>query len=239
MHTIKVSVLLFLTIVLSVTALKAQTADEILEKHIAAIGGRDNWNKVHTIAMSGTLSAGGQEAEFSTTVVDGKDFRQDFTMMGVTGYKIITPTAGWMFMPGAGDEQIRPLTKEEVYDGLPQLSVKGNLIDYKSRNAKVEYLGKETAEGQECYRLKITEKNGREERLYISTESYLLVSALSHVMVNGHEMDVATVYKGYEKQPEGVVIATTVNTQGSSIHFTQVDINKPVDESIFKPTVKK
>ncbi len=238
MRTVKIILFVLLAIVFPAVVLKAQTADEILEKHIAAIGGRDNWNKIHSISMSGTLSAGGQVADFSTTVVDGKAFRQDFTMMGVTGYKIITPTAGWMFMPGAGDEQTRQLSKEEIYDAQPQLSVKGNLIDYKSRGANVEYLGKEKTEGQDCYRLKITEKNGREERLYISTDNYYLVSALTHVMVNGHEIDVATVYRGYEKQPEGVLIATIVNTQGSSINFTRIDINKPVDESIFKPVKK-
>jgi hypothetical protein len=235
MHTLKSIILFFSAFLLITTNLKAQTADEILEKHIAAIGGRDSWNKVHSIAMAGTLAAGDQVAEFSTTVVDGKGFRQDFTISGVTGYKIITPTDGWMFIPGAGDEKVNHLSKEELNDAQGQLYVKGNLIDYKGRGAKVKYLGKERTEGQDCYKLKLAEKNGKEEYLYINTENYYLISSLTRAKMLDKEMDIATVYKEYEKQPEGIVIATGISTQGSNIHFATIAINKPVDENIFKP----
>ncbi len=237
MYTFKTTAL-GLLLLLSATILKAQTADEILDKHINAIGGRNNWNKVHSISMSGTLSVGGQVADFSTTVVDGKGFRQDFSLSGVTGYKIITPAAGWVYVPGSGDENTKTMTPAEVKEGQDQLSVKGNLLEYKGRGARVEYIGKEKTEGKECYKLKLTEKTGKVEWLYISQDTYYLVSSLNHVTVLGHEMDVATVYKDYMQQPEGVVIATTITTNGSDIHFATIAINKPVDDNIFKPATK-
>jgi len=237
MYTLKTAVTLLL--ILAATVLKAQTADEILDKHINAIGGRDSWNKVHSIAMSGTLSVGGQTADFSTTVVDGKGFRQDFSLSGVTGYKIITPTAGWVYLPGSGDENTKTMTPEEVKEGQGQLTVRGDLLDYKTRGAKVAYMGEEKTEGKECYKLKLTENTGKVEWLYISKDTYYLVSALNHITIMGHEMDVATVYKDYEKQPEGVVIATTISTNGSEIHFATIAINKPVDDGVFKPAKAK
>lgn len=224
--------------VLLATISKAQTADEIVEKYVTAIGGRDNWSKVQSMIMSGTLSAGGQVAEFKTSVIDGKAFRQDFTLAGVTGYKIVTPTAGWVYMPGAGDQQTKQLSKQELAEAQGLLNVKSNLIDYKNRGARVELQGKESTEGQECYKLKLIEKNGTEQWLFISTGTYYLVSSLSHVKVMSKDMDIATIYNDYQKQPGGIVVASSITVQGGTIRYSQIDINKQIDENIFKPNGK-
>src|SRR5450759_5743929 len=77
----------------------AQTADEIVNKHIEAIGGTDAWKKVNSMVTTGTLKMQGAEIPISLTVLNGKGSRQDITVMGMNGYQIVTPTQGWKFMP--------------------------------------------------------------------------------------------------------------------------------------------
>lgn len=53
---------------------------------------------------------------------------------------------------------------------------------------------------------------------------------------NGKEMEQVSMMSNYQKQPEGIVVPMTINTQGGEITFKTVEINKPVDESVFKPS---
>ena len=64
---------------------KAQTADEIIAKHIEAIGGAENWKKVNSIKMEGTMQVQGAEVAVTQTVLHGKGSRQDISVMGMNG----------------------------------------------------------------------------------------------------------------------------------------------------------
>src|SRR5579864_7872556 len=94
-----------LLVFMSVTALRAETADEIVNKHIDAIGGRDAWKKINSIRMSGTVTAQGTEVTVTFTAVHGKGVRQDVSLMGMNGYNFVTPTEGWSYMPFAGQQK--------------------------------------------------------------------------------------------------------------------------------------
>jgi hypothetical protein len=53
MKRIFANTLLFSAVIFSSFAVKAQTADEIIDKYIDAIGGKENWKKVNSIKMEG------------------------------------------------------------------------------------------------------------------------------------------------------------------------------------------
>jgi hypothetical protein len=64
----------------------AQTADEIIEKHIAAIGGKENWKKVTSMVMVGKLNVMGRDVDVTITGVHLKGSRQDISVAGMNGY---------------------------------------------------------------------------------------------------------------------------------------------------------
>src|SRR5580704_5992470 len=74
---------------------QAQTADDILDKHQKAIGGVDNWDKIKTVKMVGTMSQQGMDIDITQTLVMGKAMRVDISMMGMSGFQIVTDKAGW------------------------------------------------------------------------------------------------------------------------------------------------
>ncbi len=51
---------------------KAQTADEIIAKHIEAIGGADAWKKVNSVKMEGTMLVQGATVTMTQTVITWK-----------------------------------------------------------------------------------------------------------------------------------------------------------------------
>ena len=93
MKLIKTSVIAMAVMLVSVFTF-AQTAEEIVAKHVEAIGGAAAWKKINSIYYEGKLTVQGAEINVTMTSLNGKGVRQNLTVMGMTGYQIITPTAG-------------------------------------------------------------------------------------------------------------------------------------------------
>ncbi len=89
----------------------AQTADEVIAKHIEAIGGKDNWKKINSMKMEANVNAQGMDVPVIIYQVHNKASKQEYTVMNMTGYSIITNEAGWNFnpfgtnCPGANDSR--------------------------------------------------------------------------------------------------------------------------------------
>ena len=219
----------------------SQTADEVVDKHIEAIGGKDNWRKVKSVVSEGVISFQGIDINVTVTAVHNTGSRQDLTIMGQNNYVIMTPTEGWMYMPVQGKTTVEPMTEEQVKKGVDELDTQGSLVDYKEKGHTIEYLGKEDVEGTECHKVKMVLKGGKETSYFIDPSSYLLIKSTSKQSVNGQEFELTTSYSNYQKLPEGISIPMTVNIplggpgMNADMVLSKVEINKTVAPETFKP----
>ncbi|MFD1143651.1 outer membrane lipoprotein-sorting protein [Larkinella insperata] len=223
----------------SVTAY-AQTVDEIVNKHVAALGGKDKLNGVKTLYTERSLSVQGMEIPTKTTLVVGKALRTESTVMGNTMVQVVDGTSGWMVRPammgGTGDPEVMPA--EMVKQQLGQLDPFGPLVDYQQKGHKVELVGKEKVDGKDTYHLKITTKEGQVLEEYLDANTYLLNRL--KVSINGQqgEMDFSD-YKSVEGIPFANTTEMASNQAGNLVFITnKVTINGPVDEAIFKKPAK-
>jgi hypothetical protein len=212
----------------------AQTVDEIVNKHIEAIGGKDAWMKVNSMVMNATMKAQGAEITLKFTVLNGKGSRQDFSFGGMTGYQIVTPTAGWNFSPFQGQKQAEPITADELKEGQEELDIQGTLINYKEKGHTIEYLGKDDIDGVDAFKLKETLKSGKVETIYIDPKDYFIMRVVSKRKANGQEMEVTQNMSNYQKLPQGIFVPMSMSGQGE-ITINKIEVNVPVDESVFKP----
>lgn len=231
---------LFVAGALSVATVKAQTADEIVNKHIDAVGGTANWKKVTSMVQTGTMALNGMSIDVVNTVVHQKGSRQDITIMGMNNYVIITPTAGWMFMPVQQKTEVEPMTAEQVKGGQDGLELQGNLVDYKAKGNSVELLGKEDVDGTECFKLKLTKKDTSVITYFIDSKSYYVVKTTTVKKADGQESEVSITFSNYQKLPEGIVVPMALVVplgpgMNADFSIAKVEINKPIDESVFKP----
>ena len=213
----------------------AQTADEIVNKHVTAIGGLDAWKKVNSMVTTGTIKMQSAEIGVSQTILNGKGSRQDITAMGMSGYQIVTPVSGWNFMPFQGQKAPEPITADELKEAQDDLDVQGSLIDYKAKGHTVEYLGTDDVEGVNAYKLKLTLKNGKVQTIFIDPKNYYIIRVITKQKANGKEMEVTTNISNYQKLPEGIMVPWSIGLPFGEMIISKVEINKPVDENIFKP----
>jgi len=224
-----------------ISSVKAQTADEIMDKHTKAVGGADNWNKIKTMKMVGSLNQGGMEINMTTTLVTEKALRMDISVMGMSGYQIITKEGGWAYMPFQGSTKIDTMKPEMVKSMASQMNPKSiQLIDYKSKGTKIELAGKDTLNNAPCYKLKCTNKEGETSFCYIDMNTYYLARIERSVKTDDQEQEMAVGFSNYQKLADGgIVVPMTMNTQGVDINYKIVEVNKPVDDKIFIPTIAK
>src|SRR4051812_39261645 len=109
---------------------QAQTLDEIVNKHIVAIGGLENWNKIKSLKMDCSLKAQGADISINICQIDRVAMRQDIDAMGMKGYSIITKTEGWVFMPFQGHTKPEAMTADELRNSQDDLNLRDEFITY-------------------------------------------------------------------------------------------------------------
>lgn len=217
------------------TSAKAQTADEVVNKYITAIGGTEKLRAINSVVRKGTLNANGMKIPINSYTVNGKGMRQDYTVNGMTGFTILTSTDGWNYNPFMGQSKAEPMTADDVKKDQDELDATDDLLDYASKGTTVEYLGTDDVEGTECYKLKLTMKSGKEKTVYISTEDNMLVKTSEKVTANGQEQEASVMYSNY-KEVNGIKFAFAINSPFGPIDFDSIEINTEVDDALFQPS---
>ncbi|HZH64474.1 MAG TPA: hypothetical protein VEY10_06225 [Flavisolibacter sp.] len=224
-------------VTLSTLFVQAQTADEIIAKHIEAMGGADAWHKVTSMKQEGVLTVQGNiPVTVSTTVLNNKGMRLDLSLMGQNGYQIFTPGAAWMYFPFQGQTKAEPMTEEQVKESADSYDVQGSMLDYQKKGHTVTLLGKEDIDGVEVHKLQMVQKSGKTETLFIDPKTYYIIRSVSKVKANGQEMEQTTNLSNYKKLPEGIVVPMSVTLPQGELVISKVTVNGPVDEAIFKPS---
>ncbi len=212
---------------------QGQTIDEVINKHIAALGGKENLSKIQNIVMEGNLNYQGTDIGIVITTVHNKLNRQDISVNGMQGFDMLTDKEGWAYMPFMGMQKPEPKAAEEVMQNKADLDLAGPLVDYAAKGHKVELMGKESVEGKSCYKIKVNLAGGKVLIIYIDVESNLISRTIDKRKVNGQEVDLQTDLADY-KDVEGVKMAYSITQQYGTTYISSIKVNQTVPESAYK-----
>src|ERR1017187_7779081 len=110
----------------------AQTADEIINKHLTAMGGKEKLAALKTLKITGSTQ-GGPGIEFPTTMmqVDGKSSRMELTVQGMTMVQTVDGDSGWAINPFEGKKDAERMDQETIKSEKEGLDLAGDLFNYK------------------------------------------------------------------------------------------------------------
>ena len=212
---------------------QAQTVDDVINKHIAALGGKENLKKIQNVVMVGSLTVQGAEISLTLTQVNNKLARQDISAMGMNGFDFLTDKEGWSYMPFQGMQKPEPKTADEVKESQSDLDVAGPLVDYAAKGHKVELLGKEDVEGTECYKIKVLLAGGKEQTFFIDPVSNMIVRQKEKRVFNGQESEMTTDFSDY-KDVEGVKMPFSITQQFGTVLISSIKINQVIADNLYK-----
>ncbi|WP_317897188.1 hypothetical protein [Aurantibacillus circumpalustris] len=214
----------------------SQSVDEIVNKHIEAIGGKDNWAKIKTLKIERVMKAQGAEIKFTIYQIDKKALRQDISVMGMTGFSIIKNSEGWSYMPWRGQSKSEAMTADDVKNSQDELSIQDEFMNYKELGKSLDYYGMDDIDGTECHKLKMIDKDEKETTFYIDPASYLILKKTEKVQANGQENEMSSYYSDHKKTDEGVMFPMSVSSGWGESEIVKLEVNPKIDESLFKPT---
>lgn len=234
MKKILFSCILLFSSVLFSTNLFAQSADEIIEKYITAIGGKDKWTQVKSIKMNGYIEVQGIKINFTQQSIHEKGVRVDAEFQGQKIIDITTPTTGWSQNPFSGRTNLQPITAEELQQKLDELDIQDEFIDYASKGSFVEFLGKDEEDGNEFFKIKMTTKHKNESVYFFDIATSLIYKEEKTVKQQGQEIKLVTKLLDYKTIPFGIKIPHKSEQMGQVLVTDKIEINPVIDENIFK-----
>lgn len=219
---------------LTISVSNAQTADDIVNKYVDAMGGKDKLAQIKTKSIESTTQVMGNEGPSSINIVDGVGYKVTSEINGQTFTTCYTDKGGWQVNPYAGAATPTPLPDELYKQGRSVLDITGPLYNYAAKGNKVELLGKEGNE----YKLKVTSKDSVEITAYIDTTTYYINKVVASASMMGQTMEVTSSFSNYKKDDGGFVFAYTVEiSYGGQFNVAttikKIEINKTIDPAIF------
>jgi hypothetical protein len=216
----------------------AQTADEIVSKYAAAIGGLDNFSKVKTLKLSGTMSAQGNDANITLQIINTKAVRVDIDVMGQSITNAYKDGKGWQINPLMGMTTASDMPDAQLPDMKTQTYVANQLINYKTRGFKIELLGDETVDGVKTKKIKLTPDTGSPTTYFIDANTYLIVkSVITRKDPSGEDVEIETYYTDLKDVNGLKFFMTRTQKVGGEVvqefHFDKVELDTPMDEKIF------
>jgi hypothetical protein len=238
MKSIRTS-LLATVVLLSSSFVYAQTADEIINKHIEAIGGKEKLSNLKSLYVESTLAVMGQEAPAITYLINGKAYKNEIDFGGQKVIQVITDKDGWGVNPMMGAATPTAMTGEELKGNQARLVAGGLLYDYAARGNKVELLGREDVSGTSAFKIKATTKDSVVITYFIDPTTYYIIKEAQTVSADGQPAETISTYSNYKKTDYGYVIPYTHELtlpQGITltINTNKVEVNKEIDPKIFE-----
>jgi outer membrane lipoprotein-sorting protein len=222
-----------------------QSATDVIEKSLAALGGRAAHAKLQSRSATGTIALSTPAGEIAGTLellnaAPNKTrmlLKADLSALGA-GELVIDQRfdgqAGYVLDSLQGN---RTITGNQL-DNMKNTSFPHPLLDYKDRGTSAQLAGKETVGGREAYVVLLDPATGSAVRNYIDAESYLPIKAVMKVDIPqlGQEVEQTTEFFDY-KEVDGVKVPFRITTSSSiqsiTITLTDVQHNVKVDDSLF------
>ena len=223
----------------------AQNGDDIVEKHLTALGGREALGKLTSRKSSGTVTLSTQGVSIAGSVetlmkAPNKShvlMKLDMSAMGagtMTVEQGFDGTAGFSVNSIQGETPI----SAKQNDNLRNSVFPTPFLGYKERDTRVDVLPVEKVGGQDAIVLRVTPKTGSPIRMLLDPETYLLIRLITTINSAqlGGDIEQTTDLSDYRvvdgvKVPFRVVTANALQTV--TITLDKVEHNVAIQDAVF------
>jgi len=201
------------------TAVTAQTADEIITKHIEATGGKEKLAAINSVKMENVMHVMDNDAPNKIIIVNGKGYRTESDFNGQKLVQVYTDKSGWAINPFAGGDEPQAMPEDQYKAGVGQLYVVP-LLNYAARGEKAELLGQEKVGNVNAYKIKVTGPSGNSYFEFYDATTGLLLKAEITVKMGGADVTSSTEYSKYQKV-ENIMLPFITNQSVQSAQGAQ------------------
>lgn len=224
---------------------RAQTADDVIEKYLAASGGREALSRLTSRAANGTISLTSPVGELSGTIeIYAKKpnksrtlIKLDLTSVGagqMTSDQRFDGTNGYVMDSLQGNRAIEGGQLDAMRNG----SFPTPLLNYKEMGTTIALGDREKVAGKEAFVLNLTPKAGPPMKVYIDATNFMLVKTAVTINVPqlGGDIEQTVEFSDYRNVDGITVPFTTKSTnpvQSVTAKMESVKHNVEIDDASF------
>ncbi len=213
-------------------SLYAQTVDEVISKHVNALGGKEKLSQLKSVYSESSMEIMGNNVPQKEYLLEGKGYKSEVEFNGTNIVQCWNDKNAWAINPlmGGADAQVIP---DNIYKSTrPQIYLGGALTDYSAKGYKAELIGKENG----SFKVKVT-ADGNETYYFIDEKNYYLTKTIMKGEAMGQAAEITTTFSDHKKTDFGVVLAYTKSVDMGVFQYVQkidkVEVNKQIDPKIF------
>jgi hypothetical protein len=218
------------------------TVDDLVARHMAALGGVQRLRAVNSIRMTGTATAGsGRWARVTRIIQRPGRIRTEFTIQGITSVYAFDGTRGWYVAPLEGVLDPAPMGTDASLSAAAQAGIGGPLVDAVDKGHRIDLAGRERIDGREVYQITVTPPAGPKRTLYLDAGSALLVRTTStRPGPDGTPAQLENDLGDY-RETGGIAFPHFIRSRVRGgpdvieIAVSEVELDPPLDPAEFKP----
>ena len=219
-------------------AAHAQTVDEIIAKNIQARGGMEKIKSVQTQKSTGKILFGSIQATVVQINKRPDKVREEVSLQGFTQVQVYDGKGSWQIDPFGGRKDPMLMSEDDAKGLMVDADIDRPLVDYKQKGHKAELLGHDSVEGTDCYKVKLTLKNGDIFTYYLDADSFLELKLETKMTIRGAIQEQENYYGDYEEVngmyfPFAIESAQKGDSNRTKTTIEKVEINIPVPDSVF------
>ena len=225
-------------------AASAQTVDEVIAKNIQAKGGADKLRSVRSLRTTAKFSQGSFRADFRQENKRADKVREEFIIQGLAQVQAYDGKTGWQISPFGGRKDPELLSRDDLKSLVVDADIDGPLVDYKEKGHKAELVGHDSMEGTDCYKVKLSMKNGDVRYYYLDADSYLELKLEIQTTIRGALQENELYYGDYEQvngiyYPFAVEQAQKGSASRAQITVSKIEQNIPLEDAHISMPVSK
>lgn len=183
----------------SFSAAAELSLEEVIDKHIEALGGLETIRSVDAMKMTGKMTMGPMEMPIVMEMKRPQQVRMEFTMQGMTGVRAYDGETAWTVMPFMGKTTAEPMPADEARQMAEMADIDGDFVDWKTKGHQVELVGKEDLDGTDAYHLRVTKESGDVHEVYLDADYFLEISRRTKTTMQGADVVVTTEVGDYKE----------------------------------------
>jgi len=218
----------------------AQSADDVIARSFAAQGGVEKLKAISAVRMSGRMTVGpGMEAPIVIEMKRPKLLRAEISVQGMAIVQVYDGTQGWMLNPMSGRTTAEPMPADMAKAMDDQADMDGPLMDYKAKGHTVELLGRELVGAADCFKLKLTQKDGSVTHFYFDATTFLTVKQESRRTMGGTDVETETIVSNW-KSVDGLMFPFSIDSgqkggpARQKMTIEKIDVNPVIDDARFR-----
>jgi outer membrane lipoprotein-sorting protein len=241
-HSLKIAAAV---LVLWADVSSAQTVDEVIDKSLAALGGRAAHAKINSRVATGdiTLTTPVGDIKGTIDIMNARPnklrtvIKADLSALGVGQLAVdqrFDGKAGYAMDSLQGN---RDITGNQL-DNMRNSAFPNPMIEYKERGTSAKLTGKDKVGDREAFVIEFEPVTGSAIRQYIDAETYLPLRAVikTDVPQLGQTVEQTSDFSDY-RELDGIKVPfelrSTSSVQNFTVKLTKVEHNTKIDESLF------